>query len=186
MTSVLFRIANRCYDGQMFSQRLVCWDFFVWLSQSAQSCTNVSILEWCTARMLLWFESLDCMGMCYLVFNIWHLLGCCRTFFFPLMISDLTELITSAWIFFCLFVLQISVNHPHIAIYGKRLSKAHLQFCAWGYFSSSEKLQDNVIFFENGSVPDGWYSFLWLDRVCFEQTCWIHLNEAQINSFWTL
>lgn len=49
--------------------------FFIWLSQSAQSCTNVSILEWCTARMLLWFESLDCMGMCYLVFNIWHLLA---------------------------------------------------------------------------------------------------------------
>lgn len=68
---------------------------------------------------------------------------------------------------------------------GNGLSKAHLQFCAWGYFSSSEKLQDNVIFFENGCVPDGWYSFLWLDRVGFEQTCWINLNQMQINSFWT-
>lgn len=72
MTSVLFSIVNRCYDRQTFSQRLagVLRFFCVWLSQSAQSCTTVSILECCTARMLLLFESLDCMGMCYLVFNI--------------------------------------------------------------------------------------------------------------------
>lgn len=86
-----------------------CVEIFSFGFQSAQSCTNVSILEWSTARMLLLFESLDCMGMCYLVFNIWHLLGCCRTFFcFPLMISDLTELITSAWIF--LFVCFTTIH----------------------------------------------------------------------------
>lgn len=155
-----------------------CVEIFSFGFQSAQSCTNVSILEWSTARMLLLFESLDCMGMCYLVFNIWHLLGCCRTFF---LFSSNDQ--WSHWAnYFCVdFFVCLFYNHPHIAIYGKRLSKAHLQFCAWGYFSSSEKLQDYVIFFENGSVPDGWYSFLWLDRVCFEQTCWIHLNEMQIN-----
>lgn len=160
----------------MLSERLTSVlrssSFFVWLSQSAQSCTMLAFssdaLPGRFFSLNLWIEW-EC-AVLYLIFG-----SCCRTFFsfflFPLMNQ------WSHWAnyfgvdLFCLFVLQINVEHPHLATYRKRLGMAHLQFCAWGYFSSSEKLQDNVIFFENGSVPNGWYSFLCLDRVCFERTC---------------
>lgn len=90
----------------------------------------------------------------YLIFST--CLGAVGTFF-------LSNYQWSHWAnYFCVDIFFVCfTNHvDHISnLMGRVIVRLIYSFVHEFFFSSIEKLQDYVIFFENGSVPNGWYSF---------------------------